>query len=106
MRRISVILSLIGTFAIIIGLLFVSSAGSSASDAVEPNSGVEVEAPANVSDVDMQQSTTQDAPVTVAQLPPPTPQDNACVDCHSDAERLQLVAEEEVVTASLNEGSG
>lgn len=29
-----------------------------------------------------------------------------CLDCHSDAERLQLLAEVEEVAESLNEGSG
>jgi hypothetical protein len=106
MRRLAVVLSLIGTFVIIVGLLFADFSGSQASDL-----SVEVENPAPaiivedaVDAVDSQSA--GDEPVTVAQLPTPTQVDNACIDCHSDAELLQLVAEEEVVTESLNEGSG
>lgn len=43
----------------------------------------------------------------VAMLPQFTPEvDQNCIDCHSDAELLQEVAEEEEVVESLNEGSG
>jgi len=36
-------------------------------------------------------------------LPDP---DQYCIDCHTDAEQLQLLAEEEEVVESLSEGSG
>lgn len=106
MRRLAVILSLIGTFVIVVGLLFAGSGGSQASDATND---AEYVIPATVVEevvVDDDSNSAGSEPITVAQLPPPVQQDNACIDCHSDAELLQLVAEEEVVTESLNEGSG
>ncbi len=42
----------------------------------------------------------------VAQPEPAAQPDSNCIVCHSDAEQLQLVAEEEEVAESLNEGSG
>jgi hypothetical protein len=41
-----------------------------------------------------------------AALPADLRPDSSCIDCHRDAEQLQLVAEPEVVVESLNEGSG
>lgn len=46
--------------------------------------------------------------VTAVTLPatPLPAQDTECIDCHSDAELLQTVAEPEPERVSLNEGSG
>jgi hypothetical protein len=47
-----------------------------------------------------------DADTELALLPEDTRPDSNCIDCHSNAEQLQLLAEEEEVQESLNEGSG
>jgi hypothetical protein len=52
----------------------------------------------------MGMDTADDAPVDLPQTT--GNQDTYCLDCHSDAEQLQLLAEEEEVAESLNEGSG
>lgn len=109
MRRLAVVLSLIGTFVIVVGLLFAGFGRSQASDT--PASAAEN--PASTTVIEEAVSTgasqsTGDAPVSVAQVSTPAEpaEDSACIDCHSDAELLQLVAEEEEVKESLNEGSG
>ncbi len=106
MRRTPVILSLIGALVVAIGLFFISSSGSNASDMLQEEAHFVPDVLIDDSETITYQIETPDAPTTVAQLPPPQQEDTACIDCHSDAEQLQLVAEEEVVVESLNEGSG
>lgn len=57
--------------------------------------------PAAASDTAASEETTE-----LAMLPEETRPDSECIACHSDAEQLQLLAEEEEVQESLNEGSG
>lgn len=59
---------------------------------------------AESSDTDADSSDT-DVP-ELAMLPEDSRPDSECIECHSNAEQLQLLAEEEEVKASLSEGSG
>ncbi len=53
---------------------------------------------------------SQDSPASgspqAALLPAATRPDSNCIACHSNAEQLQLLAEEEEAPPSLSEGSG
>jgi len=68
--------------------------------------------PATIDEVQLEPLVTEEpaTPVMdqlVAMLPEVTPEvDQNCIDCHSDAELLQEVAEEEEVVEKLSEGSG
>jgi len=44
-------------------------------------------------------------PAPAADTPPETASESACIDCHTDAETLKVLAVEEV-TESLSEGEG
>lgn len=90
MRRI-LFLVLAGIASFSAAFFFLTAGGSSAQETGSPTTDPTQLAPTpEVIAVAMAQETTA----------------NNCLDCHSDAERLQAVAEEPEEVVSLNEGSG
>ncbi|GAB4574249.1 MAG: hypothetical protein Kow0077_19810 [Anaerolineae bacterium] len=68
--------------------------------------GSEADTPPADSETTEAMANSDPAGTELAAMPAQTRPDSNCIACHSNAEQLQLVAEEEEVKESLSEGSG
>lgn len=99
MKRISVLVLLAGVLLLVAGILLAQTGDDPpAKPADNPPPVVQ----------DSSDSPDLSEPLTVAQanLDETNPLASNCLDCHTDAVRLQELAEEEEVVESLSEGSG